>query len=201
MVARSLTDPDLQALDEIWPIGRQLVIPDGGIVVIAGAFKGRYMHYIAELYPAASKIWGFEPQLKAAEDAFWRTHRYQNCFVTGVALGAERNDAVPMGRWDTDGCSLVAFDGKVGKTKMIEFEEAMKRYKLDIIDCFICNMEGYEYHLLPHIFKNKLHNRIKSMAIQFHPVMALGEDTIKATLNEYYGEPIQSPGWFYWRMQ
>lgn len=196
-----MNDPDLLALDEIWPIGRQLVIPDGGTVLIAGAYRGRYMHYIAELYPKADLIIGFEPQKQEAQTAFWRTHQYANCAVVARAIGTETNEAVPMGRWGTDGCSLVATNGKLGLVSMVEFSEAMKQHRLSVVDCFICNMEGYEYELLPYLFKKGLHKKINSIAIQFHSEVQLGEETIRSTLNAYYSEPIHSPGWEYWRKQ
>lgn len=198
---RPLTDPDLIALDEIWPIGRQLVISDGGTVIVAGAYRGRYMHYLAELYPKAGLILGFEPQRNEVMTAFWRIHKYSNCAVVGRALGVETVESVPMGKWGTDGCSLVVTSGSIGKVSMVEFAEGMKQHRVTDIDCFICNMEGYEYILLPHIFKNKLHERIKSMAVQFHSEVELGEQTIRAVLNDYYGEPIKCPGWDYWRKQ
>lgn len=192
------TDSDLQALDAIWPIGRQLVIPDGSTVLIAGAYKGRYMHYIAELYPKAGLILGFEPQKEVAQEAFWRTHKYQNCIVVGRALGTESRESVPMGEWGSDGCSLVSVHGKIGLVSMVEFSEALKQHRIKKLSCFICNMEGYEYELLPHIFRNNLHKQIDSIAVQFHPESALGEQTIRVALNEYYKRAIQSPGWEYW---
>lgn len=196
-----MNDPDLQALDDIWPIGRQLAIPDGGTVVIAGAYKGRYMHYIADRFPRAREIIGFEPQKEAYFEAINRVKNYENCFVANLALGTHTELPVSMGKSGTDGCSFLSSDLPIEQVKMVEFSEALQLHKYPNIDCFICNMEGYEYHLLPHILKNKLHEKIKSMAVQFHSEVALGEQTIRASLNEYYGEPIQSPGWCYWRKQ
>lgn len=198
-----MNDSDLQALDDIWPIGRQLVIPDGGTVVIAGAYRGRYMHYVAERYPKAGLILGFEPQQKACKEAARRIAKYNNCFVICEALGTCTEYPKAMGKSGTDGCSFISSEEPIEKVQMIEFSEAMKRHDFPNIDCFICNMEGYEYTLLGHLFNLDIHKHIKSMAVQFHSNDGIPdrEKLIGVILDEYYGEPIESPGWYYWRKQ
>lgn len=147
---------DRRALD--WPLTQE------SVVVEVGGYKGRWALQIAERYQP--RLYVFEPQAWAA--AVCREVLGDRATVLEYALGVEGNGddgiAVPMGEWETDGCSLI----KPGRdwVTMHEIGTAMRFWGLSHIDLMLINIEGYEYQLIPHMLDQGI--LPTRLMVQFH---------------------------------
>ena len=105
----TFTDPDLLELDRIWPLGQQLVVPENGTIIVAGAYEGRYMDYLSELFPTAS-IFGFEPQKVAWQTALNRLRGKPKVECFNYGLGTAKRE-MALGKIGTDGASVAESEG------------------------------------------------------------------------------------------
>jgi FkbM family methyltransferase len=132
---------DERAID--WPLERH------SVVVEVGGYTGRWALQIAEKYHP--RLFVFEPQPWAAAVA--RAVLGDMAHVYNVALG-DQDTTLPMGRWETDGCSLVNVTGSQEVGQMREIGGMLGPTQCQIsnhIDLMLMNIEGYEYTLLPHM--------------------------------------------------
>lgn len=138
-------DLDLDELDRIWPLGKQLVVPDGGTVLVAGAYEGRYMHYICTRFKPG-KVLGFEPQVEKVPIAEDRLRQHgQLTKVFGLGIGVQDCLAFVQ-ETGTDGCKISLAGVATGQVKLRSIDSILDEH--GPIDLFICNMEGYEVPLL-----------------------------------------------------
>lgn len=143
---------DERALD--WP-----ELTQDSVVVEVGGYKGRWALQIAERY--APHLYVFEPQAWAANVC--REVLGDRAMVLALALGA-RTDAMLVGEWETDGCSLVK-EGTF-QIAVAEIGGIFRQLGLAHIDLMLMNIEGYEYTLIPHMLdKGILPDRLM---VQFH---------------------------------
>ena len=189
------TDPDLLELDRIWPLGQQLVVPEFGTIIVAGAYEGRYMHYLSKRFPKA-RVFGFEPQESKIDAA----RKYGTVYNYGLATA---NRSVSMGQSGTDGASIANLNGEV---EFVEMRDAVEAIHLvaKTVDLAIFNMEGSEWALIPYLLDEMIHHRVKSMAIQFHPHYVSPEREIRVLkyLDEYYERQYYDyPIWTYWTLK
>jgi FkbM family methyltransferase len=199
-MSHTFTDPDLAELDRIWPLGRQLVVPEHGDIIVVGAYEGRYMAYFRELFPTAS-LTGYEPQMAKFEVL---KSRFANqlqviLFNAGLATAAR---SVHLGNWGTDGATVATTDDHAYglKVKMWDAVEELSSHLS--IDLLLLNCEGSEWPLIPYILDEMMHHRIRTMAIQFHPkyVSREREARVFEYLLEYYTRPYWDyPTWTYWQ--
>jgi hypothetical protein len=211
-------------LDHSWPVGKQLVIPDGGTVVVAGAYRGKVIAYLLQRYPNIGAIHGFEPQSWAMIDAIEHLSPIDKrvaLYDYGLLAGIEAKD-LPMNRWATDACSLV--DSNDRDQGLAHFEPFAKAALAIIsshpewpmvhkdIDLFIMNVEGYEWELLHdmaripeggYIVKPQL-AWVKGLCVQFHEHALTSpqqQTSVIAELTAYYGPPVYDsyPEWVYWQ--
>lgn len=191
------TDPDLAELDRIWPIGQMLEAPkDFSVIVVAGAYKGRYIAYLSEMFSQAQFV-GYEPQQDAYESLVLRFATSKRVQIIKAGLGTG-NRQVAMGKSGTDGASVLSTSGKTTWVKLFDAIEAMPAY----IDLLVLNMEGYEWALLPYLLNEMMHHRIASLAIQFHYdyVSTQAANRVIEQLSEYYHCPYSDENhWTYWR--
>ncbi len=195
-MSHTLTDPDLAELDRIWPLGRQLNIPDGGKVLVAGAYRGRYMDYVCSRYNPRLVV-GYEPQPLEARDARKRLLKHIDkceCLIFSEGLGVH-DCLVTMRNWGTDGCSIDLSDPK-HLVKLTGINSVL--FTHGAFDLFICNMENYEYCLLPYLVGSDQMEKIRSLAVQFHDDDNHGTRDL---MDRHYGAPVYSdwPTWMYWR--
>ncbi len=146
---------DKRAID--WPL------TEASTVIEVGGYTGRWALQIAERYSPC--LFVFEPQPWA-----WATA----CAVLGeradvrcYGLGAGDSN-LPMGAWETDGCSFVKaglnIPGTTGEIR--EIGKAFQELGIGSIDLMMVNIEGYEYTLIPHMLdRGVLPQRLM---IQFH---------------------------------
>lgn len=147
---------DRRAID--WPL------ESSSVVVEVGGYIGRWALQIAERYQP--RLYVFEPQGWAA--AVCREVLGERARVLEYALGTEGNDdepkVVPMGEWETDGCSIVK-EGHDWVT-MHEIGQAFDALNITHIDLMLMNIEGYEYTLLPHMLEQGI--APCRLMVQFH---------------------------------
>jgi len=196
-MTHTFTDPDLIELDRIWPLGQKLVMPDGGTILVAGAYEGRYMHYLSEMFPKASVI-GYEPQPTAFKTLLSRTRPLLNTVIYCKGL-ATRERYMELGNYGTDGASVLTHAGERKDVEMLDAVEAIQ--SVDPLALFVMNMEGYEWALLPYLLDEMMHHRIASFAIQFHPayVSPGRAQRVMDYLGEYYNNTFNCPSWTYWQ--
>ena len=146
---------DRRALE--WPL------TIGSTVIDVGGYRGRWALQIAERY--GPRLYVFEPQPWAARVCEAVLGDMARVFFYG--LGTEYA-TLPMGDWETDGCSFVkpglGIPGTFGV--MREIAADFRALNLSRIDLMMMNIEGYEYTLIPHMLdQGILPDRLM---VQFH---------------------------------
>lgn len=146
---------DRRAID--WPLSSE------STVIEVGGYTGRWALQMAERYHP--HLYVFEPQPWA-----WATA----CAVLGdradvrcYGLGTEDSN-LPMGGWETDGCSFVKpglnIPGMTGEIR--EIGRAFQELGIVHIDLVLINVEGYEYTLIPHMLDRGI--LPLRLMVQFH---------------------------------
>lgn len=203
----TFSNPDLRELDQLWPLGKYLVVPDNGVIFVAGAWYGRYCRYLSERFPKA-RIYGFEPQREAWRVALDKIEdplgQFLNVEIFPFGIGTQ-GSVTQMGDADTDGCSVLKKSGRTINGMFVESNAIRAWLEVDSVDLAVLNMEGYEYRLLNDWLNHGQINFYKSLAIQFHPELAcerndpLNDRTVIA-LHGHYGMAryFDYPTWCYW---
>jgi FkbM family methyltransferase len=142
---------DRAALD--WPLTSE------SVVVEVGGYKGRWALQIAERY--APRLYVFEPQPWAAMTC--KAALGDRAQVLNYGLG-DRADLLPMGNWETDGCTFLQHGEHYGA--VAEIGETFAALGITQIDLLLMNIEGYEYTLLPHMLDRGILPR--RLMVQFH---------------------------------
>jgi FkbM family methyltransferase len=130
------------------------------VVVELGGYQGRWGKLIADKYHP--RLFAFEPQAWAAEKYRKRLGKAAQCFTYGLGT---QNAVLPMGEFETDGCSFTRTTRTQGMGELREYHSALAALDIGAIDLMLMNIEGYEFTLLPHIMP--LLN-VKWFMIQFH---------------------------------
>lgn len=144
---------DERALD--WPLKMS------SVVVEVGGYTGRWALQIAQKYHP--RLFVFEPQPWAAEVC--RSALGDMAHVYNVALG-DQDTTLPMGRWETDGCSLINVVDGQDMGQMREVAGMFEQCQITDIDLMLMNIEGYEYTLLPHMLDKGI--LPKRLMMQWH---------------------------------
>lgn len=188
---------DPMLVEQIWPIAGLLSSAQTTIVV-AGAWKGLYLHYFAQRFPNA-RVVGFEPQAEAfigLKERIFK-NKLTNAEVHPYGLGLA-NQHITIGSWGSDGASFLSAQPPFNISELRDAQPIL--YDLEPISLFVMNMEGYEYLLLPYLIGTKLLHRIDSLAIQFHPKFFNFD--LRFVLRQQYGESVyDDPDWTYWKCQ
>lgn len=172
MVELIIPAPDLVALREEWSLAHVIQPPENAVVVIAGAYKGKLMEYMATFHHCKA-VYGFEPQDWAYATAIERLgDNWPTCHMLPYGIAIEDNLDLDMGEWGTDGCSILADTRERGTG---HFKEAIAEFTKIIaaeeraIDLAIFNMEGYEFILLDYLLDHEhIASMVRKFAIQFH---------------------------------
>lgn len=174
--------------------------------MVAGAYKGKVMQLLADMYPDYGIILGFEPQPWARFQAEYRLKEYKWAIVEDYGIGT-KTGTFTMGEWETDGCSFV----NIGESAL-QHGEGRLVDAVDIFDTFgfreetpldlaVFNMEGYEFDLLPYMIEKELMQYVKRIAVQFHH--GFGNDfdfqeTLKGLSLTHKLVIDEMPQWGYW---
>jgi FkbM family methyltransferase len=167
---------DIRDLAEIWPLCFEFRLPPNSTIIIAGAYQGKVVQLLADLYPNYERIIGFEPQQWAVERARERLvhSKYPRTPIFPHAIGIE-NGTFPMGEWNTDACSFINTGVRdTGEGKMLEFDGEMYGLGVRRIDLAVLNMEGYEFKLMPYLREIGWAERIDRIACQWHVNLGAG---------------------------
>jgi FkbM family methyltransferase len=144
---------DQRSLD--WPLTKD------STVVEVGGYTGRWALAIALRYEP--RLFVFEPQQWA-----WNvcaTVLADSATVLNYGLG-DRDVILPMGNWETDGCSLVNVVGTQSYGQVRETKQAFAQLEIADIDLLMMNIEGYEYTLLPYMLDCGI--LPKRLMVQYH---------------------------------
>lgn len=196
----TFTDPDLLALDKIWPIGQMLEVPEHGSIVVAGAYEGRYVHYLSEMFPKAFIV-GYEPQRASYRIASNRLQGRAGIVFINAGLGTGDRE-VRMFNSETDGANIIREGGKLSRVVIKDAVNEIHSRLPRTVDLFVMNMEGSEWAVLPYLMDEMLHHRIRSFAIQFHPDYVSAERAfrVREQLSWYYHLIHNDyPSWTYWK--
>jgi FkbM family methyltransferase len=135
------------------------------------------------------KVIGFEPQMWAYDKALERLESYNEdrWYLLPYGLGATSGE-LAMGEYHTDACSFIntgpgSREQGVGQIK--EFCQIMRALDIKEIELFICNMEGYEFWLLPHLKRMSWLPKIKRLAVQWHTDLSrlFGENEMDVSID------------------
>lgn len=173
--------PEIEQLLKEWPMGYALDLPPNSTCVVAGMYKGRVAELLHELYKP-ERIVGYDPQLWALNETRERAKRLgipinppyvpssgSYWELRNHAIGVGDAEHVPMGEWETDGCSFINHGSRVrGYGDIAEISAQFERDMIYHVNLVVFNMEGYEYQLLPHMVERGMMRNIDTLAVQFH---------------------------------
>lgn len=144
---------DRRAID--WSLDQE------SVVVEVGGYKGRWALQIAERY--SPRLYVFEPQ-GWAYDVCCEVLKGK-AVVLPYGLGVE-DGYLPMGAYETDGCSFVKEYGEMTACQIKDIAAAFKDLNIAHIDLMLVNIEGYEYTLLPYMLEQAI--TPCRLMVQFH---------------------------------
>lgn len=195
---------DVEALMLGWPL------TDKSVVFDVGAFEGKWAAKIAERYNPA--LYLFEPQAEGSHmDRLREGLQGRNYRLFPYALG-ERNAELPMGEWDTDGCSFLLTEEdarrpgntrtQMGHGLMVDAVAWLDSYEIENVDLASINIEGYEFRLLPYLIDTGAIRRFQRLAVQFHLFVPGAEqmaDAIRSRMAETHHVLWDAfPTWVAW---
>ena len=146
------------------------VLHKHSIVIECGSFKGRWALQIARRY--RPYLYCFEPQEWAAATTKTVLDRERlDCMVLPFGLWS-KDEALPFFNQGTDGCT---------GGEMREIGRALGNLGIESIDLMLINIEGGEYTLIPHMFKQNIFPQ--RLMVQFHE----GEyDNLRELIEQHY---------------
>lgn len=200
--------PELEQFSKEWDLWKNFLIPTekDSIGVVVGAYKGKLMEFLLELFPEMDVI-GFEPQPWAFEEARKRLEKYgARSSLWNFGLGVVGSN-VDMGEWGTDACSAInnGPDARQwGKAVFGDTTGVFNQMGLQSgIDLMVMNIEGYEYLLLPYLYEEGWLDKIDRLAVQFHFELGINQtekvmDEIIESMTDKYNIIVDDrPTWVY----
>lgn len=165
---------DKMAID--WPM-----LTNKSTVLEIGSYRGRWALQIARRYNP--RLFCFEPQVWAWDVCRNVLSNY-NATVLNYGLGIE-NATLPMGEFETDGCSFLRTTRSQGTGELREVSSVLKELRIKKIDLALFNIEGYEYLLIPHMFRRGIYP--KRFMVQCHDYEGFDEynSLIELILSKY----------------
>jgi hypothetical protein len=148
----------------------------------------------------ARKLWPVEKQ----DAPFW------SLFNFAIGTEGDHGKTLPMGEWETDGCSFLADTRTQGSGTIYEIGQVLNAVVLPaggdtvpLLDLGLFNMEGYEYPLLMHMYEHGQLSWFDRLVVQFHTHAEGGYsmDTIRENMEKAGFELAfdDFPRWIYWR--
>lgn len=149
-------------------------------VMEVGGFEGRWVSEMGRRYSGDFHV--FEPQLWAHPRlrAEWRSKAlpFNRLHLHPFGLGV-RAERLPMRGWGTDANSFLKTDAfyqrhpgegrrDEGEGELLPVGKVLDSLQLDEIDVTCMNIEGYEFVLLPEMYRLGLLSRLRFVAVQFH---------------------------------
>lgn len=193
-----------QDLLDRWPLAKEFSLTEDSEVLVAGAYKGAVCRLLAEMYDCCG--YGFEPQRWAYEEAMKEVAEFHSWLILPFGLGTPLyRGGIPMGEWGTDACGV----HRVGQREQGHGWFVDAKPLLDALvmggegfDLFVCNMEGFEFELLPYLAIKRWIEPIKKIAIQWHHGISGKDDRyphLQVMLDKTHDLVIDdAPKWQYW---
>lgn len=195
---------DVQELLSEWPLAFMFNLPRKSTIVVVGAFKGRLIALLANLYPDYAQIIGLEPQTEIAQEAHERLRYYDNIRIQSFGLGTDRTPRVlSVSSPGTIHASMVEELGprENNHVHMIDAATFFAESDKQNIDLLVMNIEGFEYVLLPYMHKIGVFKQIERLAVQFHPKLKpeyLSTAAEQIIHNSHHLKFNDFPRWTYW---
>lgn len=195
--------PESIDLQHRWPLVNGFGLTPGDTAIVAGAYKGKVCRLLKEMYDCGGI--GFEPQRWAYNCAVEAMYDYPDWAILPYGLGVPGFVGnLAMSEFGTDACGVDRVTREVGHGYFLEASQLLMGLipPNERIALFVCNMEGFEYRLIPHLAMTGWINRMDRLAIQWHRDLGNDEnhDRIQAVLR-YEGMKLivdDSPAWQYW---
>lgn len=189
----------LKAHRECGPMAALDLTPES-VAVVAGAYEGATMQFIASLYDC--RVLGFDPQNWAVERARERLAGFPKATVFNHAIGLAEGEFL-MGETGTDAASFIEDPAARthGPGLMREWASVFDSLALTHINLLLLNVEGYEYKLLPYLHGLGWLERIKHIIIQFHDMDRSPYDDAIALLARTHVSKWEHANWHHWTWQ
>lgn len=189
----------------MWPLCFHFKLDPGAQILVAGAYKGRVIQLLADMYPHYGVIYGLDPQEWAIDQAQMRLSGYRDIKLFQFGIGA-KHGRFPMGEWETDACSFVNIGENAripGEGDLVLAEAIFEKFGFidHGLDLAVFNMEGYEFELLPYLVEKDLMRHVEHLAVQFHPQFVPDGDIsgISDMISKTHRFVINNiPQWGYW---
>jgi hypothetical protein len=140
----------------------------GDEAVVIGAYRGKTILTLLDMYPGI-RVRGFEPQ-RPMYDACVEAVRGTDAIIYDYGLGERSEAGLRIGDYNTDAASFVEIPGQrgVGEGEIRDVAEVFAMIFDGEIALTVCNIEGYEYKLLPRLIDTGWIHRMRYLLIQFH---------------------------------
>ncbi|MDF1778544.1 MAG: FkbM family methyltransferase [Rhizobiaceae bacterium] len=138
------------------------------VVFDVGGFMGNFAEDIHN--KTSCQVYLFEPSKKFHQKCVERFSKNIKISCFNYGLSSKNADAYLSD--DLDGSSV--FVGSPGaaerdeKVKIRDFNEVFRELRIERIDLLKINIEGGEYHVLPHLVASNLIHLVDNIQIQFH---------------------------------
>lgn len=173
----------------------------GAPLIVVGAYQGKTMAVLRDLYGPDVRICGFEPQQWAFDRARERLgHDPSGYDLHNYGLGDADRRAI-MGEYGTDACSFLPLPGQRehGPGELRDVRKVWADLRLADVDLLLMNIEGYEHVLIPVMDEAGILLLCRYVLIQLHTgyVPPDQERTTVACLNRWHICTWSSEGnWF-----
>lgn len=149
-------------------------IRPGEAVIVIGGYSGAECEFLLARYPHC-QMYTFEPQRPFYEALKARFADRPNVHVYPFGLG-DRDGTFPMIRAGNNMASFIAGEyaqhghaepDSAGELR--EWQSAMAELGIEALALLHCNIEQYEYVLLPYLLQCGWIQNIEQVVVQFHP--------------------------------
>ena len=163
----------------------KLPLDEESVVFIVGNYKGRTAMVLEEEFHP--RLFCFDPQPRLCDIARQRVPSAQ---VFPFGLG-DKNGEFPLFNIGNDGCSFLQGEeeeGRRGFGQMVDISEFMVAHKIEEIDLFHINCQGYEWILFPYMLRKGIFDHVRYLMPQFHmaPAESVGAEELYAQILERF---------------
>lgn len=174
-------------------------IQPGDKVIVIGGYQGIVCALMLERYPGVD-LYTWEPQPIMYQAMIKRFAGVSNIHIFNYGLG-ERTGTFPMTNYGNDGCSYLIPPDRSTELMagMVEFDYEMSRQSITEIALLHMNIEGYEYVLLPHLFRTGWFNHIDQLMISTHGIHEPAWTSIVKGIEQTHHFEWTMRGFYGWR--
>jgi FkbM family methyltransferase len=141
-------------------------LDENSIIFEIGGHEGRFTSEMVQRYNPY--IWYFEPSPRAFGVAKGKFDSNPKVKMHEFGLG-NKNGIFTFGDESRHGGSFLSVDPPLVQARMVDIVEFFTEHNINYVDFMQVNIEGGEYHLLPHMIGNNLLERIQRLMLHWHP--------------------------------